>query len=53
MKKTLCLFACACITSSILDAIAQQAGWNLSNWLYFGIGIVFGLIDIATDDKDN
>lgn len=53
MKKTLCLFACACITSSILDVIAQQAGLNLSNWLYFDISIVFGLIDIATDDKDD
>lgn len=52
MKKTLCLCACSCITDLILAVIEQQAGWNLSLWPYIGIGMVFALIDIATDRND-
>ena len=50
--KTVIFAIIACIVSFILATIEKQAGWDLGIAPYFGIGIVCGLLNIATD-KDN
>ena len=50
--KTVIFAIIACIVGFIIATIEKQAGWDLGIAPYIGIGIVCGLLDIATDRKD-
>lgn len=50
--KTIIFAIIAGIVCFILATIEKQAGWDLGTAPYIGIGIVCGLLNIATD-KDN
>jgi len=50
--RTVIFAIIAGIVGFILAAIEKQAGWDLGMWPYIGIGVVCGLLNVATD-KDN
>ena len=50
--KTVIFAIIAGIVGFILATIEKQAGWDLGIAPYIGIGVVCGLLNIATD-KDN
>lgn len=50
--RTIIFTIIACIIGFILATIEKQAGWDLGIAPYFGIGIVCGLLNIATDKDD-
>lgn len=50
--RTIIFALIAGIVGFILATIEKQAGWDLGIAPYIGIGIVCGLLNIATD-KDN
>lgn len=50
--KTVIFTIIALIVGFILATIEKQAGWDLGIAPYMGIGIVCGLLNIATDKDD-
>lgn len=50
--RTIIFIIIAGIIGFILATIEKQAGWDLGIAPYMGIGIVCGLLNIATDRKD-